>query len=292
MKQINRIAFLSILITLSIGCKQNREQTNLTTKQNTQDTERIVSLNGTLTEILCDLGLQKNIVAVDVTSVYPASIKEKTTNLGHVKNLSMEALLKQKPTQIVAIENEISDPVKQQLATLQIPIHYYHMEYSVAGTQQLISQVAEDINSNKASALLKKIDQAVVNVQKFKKSPKVMFIYARGAGTLLVAGTHTPTSSMIGLAGGTNAVTQYEGYKPLTAEAVAQANPDILLLFDSGLQSLNGIEGLKNIPGINTTTAVKKEQIISMDGLLLTGFGPRVGEAIQQLHSKIAPYAE
>jgi iron complex transport system substrate-binding protein len=35
---------------------------------------------------------------------------------------------------------------------------------------------------------------------------------------------------MIALAGGTNAITAFDGYKPLTAEAVVGAKRDVLLL--------------------------------------------------------------
>jgi iron complex transport system substrate-binding protein len=43
--------------------------------------QRIVSLNGAVSEMLCALGLEKVIVGVDVTSNYPASLQQKTKKL-------------------------------------------------------------------------------------------------------------------------------------------------------------------------------------------------------------------
>ena len=63
--------------------------------------------------------------------------------------------------------------------------------------------------------------------------------------------------------------------------------PFVILLFDTGLQSLGGIDGLLKIEGISATNAGKNQKIITMDGQLLSGFGPRLGEAVVELHNKL-----
>jgi iron complex transport system substrate-binding protein len=93
---------------------------------------------------------------------------------------------------------------------------------------------------------------------------------------------------MITLAGAENAATGFNDFKPLTAEAMVAANPDVILLFDSGLQSLGGIEGLLKVPGVAQTNAGKNRKVIVMDGQLLTGFSPRVITAIKELSQKIS----
>ena len=65
----------------------------------------------------------------------------------------------------------------------------------------------------------------------------------------MVAGQDTGADTMIGLAGGTNAVRGYSGYKPLTSEAAVAAAPDLILLMDSGLESIGGAQGLWQLPG-------------------------------------------
>ena len=58
-----------------------------------QDTSRIVSIGGAVTEILYALGLDKNIVGVDTTSVYPPRAAGEKTNVGYMRQLSAEGVL-------------------------------------------------------------------------------------------------------------------------------------------------------------------------------------------------------
>ncbi|MFT4024794.1 MAG: hypothetical protein QM664_13540, partial [Flavihumibacter sp.] len=54
--------------------------------------QRIVSLNGTLSEMICALGMEDKLVGVDVTSTYPASLAQKP-KVGHNRNISAENVL-------------------------------------------------------------------------------------------------------------------------------------------------------------------------------------------------------
>jgi len=65
----------------------------------------------------------------------------------------------------------------------------------------------------------------------------------------------------------------------------------VILLFNSGLKSLGGVKGLLQIPGVAETNAGKNKAVITMDGALLSGFGPRVGKAAAHLNQLLAPYA-
>jgi len=62
----------------------------------------------------------------------------------------------------------------------------------------------------------------------------------------------------------------------------------VILLFDSGLASLGGIDGLLAVPGVAQTTAGKNKAIISLDGGLISNFGPRTGEAALALNKALA----
>ncbi len=282
---------ITLIALMIISCKTDKKKD----KKEPEKVERIVSLNGTITEVLVTLGYEKQLVAVDITSMYPKRLRENKNikQLGHTRGITIEAILAQKPTKIFAEEGDIPDKLKEQLKDSKVPVTYYKKEKSVAGAKQLIKAIAKDFNQEKiADEIIAKIDEDIKGLKEIKNKPKVMFVYARGAGTLFVSGTDTPVTEMVALSGGENAVTSYKDYKPLTAEAVISANPDVLLFFTSGLQSLGGFDGLKQVPALLKTTAVKKKQVIDMDGLYLTGFGPRVGKAIKELNEKLLVYAK
>jgi iron complex transport system substrate-binding protein len=250
-------------------------------------TPRLVSLSGTISEIVCALGRQGQLVGVDVTSTYPAAL-EKLPKVGHSRNISAEGVLALTPTLVVGTTESLKPEVAEQLKSAGVKVLLFKQEYSVAGTRKLVADVAAAFGASaQVPAVLKQLDADLAKVKKPTKAPKVLFIYARGTGTMLVAGTGTQAGKIIQLAGGQNAVTDFADFKPLTAESLVAANPDVLLLFDSGLASLGGKAGLLNVPGIAQTNAGKNGRVIEMDGQLLTGFGPRLGQATAELAGKL-----
>ncbi|MDO7849369.1 helical backbone metal receptor [Hymenobacter sp. M29] len=248
---------------------------------------RVVSLSGTTSEIICALGRQGQLVGVDVTSTYPAAL-EKLPKVGHSRNISAEGVLALTPTLVIGTTESLKPEVAAQLKSAGVAVQLFKQDYSVAGTKQLVKDVAAAFGATaQVPAVLQKLDADLAQARKPAKAPKVLFIYARGTGTMMVAGTGTQAAKVIQLAGGQNAVTDFADFKPLTAEALVAANPDVLLLFDSGLASLGGPAGLQKIPGIAQTTAGKTGRVVEMDGQLLTGFGPRLGQAVTELGQKL-----
>lgn len=250
---------------------------------------RIVSLDGTVSEILCDLGLQSLIIGVDVTSTYPEALK-KLPKVGHNRSISAEGVISLKPTLVLTSTNAgTKSEVIEQIKSAGIKVITFQQEFSVAGTKKLIQDIATTCQvGSRAKPIIKKLESDLAQVKKAPNSPKVLFIYARGTGTMMVSGRGTPIEKMIELAGGVNATPDFENYKPLTAEALVTANPDVILLFDSGLESLGGTAGLLAVQGVAQTNAGKNSRVIVMDGHLLSGFSPRLGKALQELSQKIS----
>lgn len=261
--------------------------TSFVAKNTNQTALKIVSVNGTMSEIVCALGLESSIVGVDITSTYPATLN-KVAKIGHNRQVSSEGIIALAPSLVVGMENDLKPVVLEQLATSNIKTQLFKQELSVEGTKKLIRTAGTYFNQPaKATAIIAQLDKDIASVKKPAVKKKVLFIYARGTGTMMVSGTGTAVDKIIQLAGGQNAVTAFVDYKPLTSEALIAANPDVILLFDSGLESLGGIDGLLKVQGINQTNAGKNKKVIAMDGQLLTGFGPRLGKAMAELSSKL-----
>ena len=261
-------------------------------KDRSEETEtaakRIVSLSGTLTEILYALNAETELVAVDVTSTFPAAT-EKLTNLGHIRAISAENIIASKPTHVLAFDDEMNPALKSQLEKAKIEVILFKRDYTVNSSKKVIEDVAKWLGKEDAAEkLTKQIDADIASLKKLKKAPRVLFVYARGTGTLMVAGDNTQMAEMIRLAGGKNATGGFEDFKPLTAEAVITANPDVILMFDSGKASLSSEGGVLAVPGVKSTNAGKNQAIIAMDGEYLSGFGPRVGKALVELNNELS----
>lgn len=253
--------------------------------------ERIVSAAGSITETLWALGAQGDLVAVDVSSVYPAEAA-KLPQIGYARRLSAEGILSMNPTLVLATEDAGPPEVMKQLESAGTKVVPFGTGHTPEATVERIVKIGDAINrpaeAKKLAATVKaEVDAAKALVAGSSEKPRVMFIYARGGGTMNVSGTGTAADAMIALAGGVNAVTGYANYKPLTAEGAVEAAPDVILVTTRGLESAGGIEGLLKQPGLSLTPAGKAGRVVAMDDLYLLGFGPRLGQATKELFEKL-----
>jgi iron complex transport system substrate-binding protein len=253
--------------------------------------KRIITLNGALTETVDALGFGKSIVAVDVTSTYPAYVGT-LPKVSKNRSVSAEGLISFTPDLVLAPEGSVSKEIESQLNAAGIKLIKIKQVFTIEGTYQFIRDIAAALQvADKGNALIKqtkdKINKALITVKQQPKNTKVLFIYARGPGVMMVAGKNTHIDAIINLAGGKNAVTAFNDFKPYTTEALVEANPDVILMFDFGFSSLGGLDSILKIPGMVQTNAGKNKRIVQMDADLLINFSTRLDQAILQLNSKI-----
>lgn len=250
---------------------------------------RIITLSGAITETVEALGFGKQIVAVDVTSTYPDDIKT-IPKVSRNRSLSAEGLMSFQPDLIIAPAGDVSFELQGQLKSYGIKVVLIRQEFSPKGALALIRKIAGVLGAAAKGEVLAKqtesrVNAALAKVKQAGKQPKVLFIYARGSGTMNVAGKGSNMDAIIRLAGGRNAVTDFDDFKPYTSEALVKANPDVILLFDFGLSSLGGRAEVLDMPGVKMTNAGKKKRILTMDGQLLISFSVRLDKAITELHA-------
>lgn len=254
--------------------------------------QRIVTAGSALTETVCALGDCDKIIASDRTSLYPAHIQQ-LPSIGYRGGINAEGILSLKPTLVIAEKDYVEDAVLQQLTASGVKLVIIDRKYTFNDTKKFIAQIATALGRDaEGKKLIAKIEgelaEANAMLKKTTTVPKVLSIYNRGTSTISVAGKNT-FGEILSYAGATSAVSDVEGYKPLNTEALIAANPDYLLMVSMGLESLGGIEGALKIPGVAQTTAGKKKQIVSIESLKLTNFGPRFGEAVKELVVLIHP---
>ena len=59
------------------------------------------------------------------------------------------------------------------------------------------------------------------------------------------------------------------------------------MFYDKGFQAFGGMEALLEFPGVKQTNAGINQRVVTMDGGLMTNFGPRTGEAALELNQKL-----
>lgn len=254
---------------------------------------RLVSTSGAITETIYALGAGQELVAVDLSSVHP----EEATQLpmiGYARMLSGEGIISMRPTLVLANADAGPPSVIDQLKSAGVNMLFLtnaHNPEAAAERIRLIGQALhkEPEAEKLVAQMTTELQAAREKIARMPARPKVLFIYTRGGGIMNVAGRGTGGEAIIELAGGVNAVQEYDGYKPLTAEGAVTAAPDFLLISSRGLETSGGIDELLKQPGLVETPAGQARRIVAMDDLLLLGFGPRLGEATRELAEKIHP---
>ncbi len=249
---------------------------------------RLVVVGGGLTESVYAIGAGAQVVGVDATSLYPDEVEE-LPKVGYFRQLSAEGVLSLKPELVVARADSGPPEVIEQVRRAGVAVALLPEIPSVDGAKQRIELLGALLDREaEAERLVTELDAAVAGVDRPDEAPRVLFIYARGAGSLQVAGEETAADAMIELAGGVNPIEAWTGYKPLTAEGVIAAQPDVILLTDRGLASIGGVDGVLAQPGIAATPAGRDRRVVAIDDLLLLGFGPRTGQAVTELAEAIS----
>lgn len=247
--------------------------------------QRIVSAGGSITEIIYALGQEHRLVARDSTSNHPAEVSE-LPNVGYVRRLSAEGLLSVNPDMILAEEGAGPPETLEVLAETQIPLISIPMGHDrdavVAKIQAVaaalgVSEAGEELAREVASAIDTATDQSDLT------DKRVLFVLSLQGGRVLAGGANTAAQGMIEMAGATNAVEGFEGYKPLGDEAVITAAPDVILMMEAGRAVSVTDEEVLSHPAIAATPSGHNGNILRMDGMLLLGFSVRTGQAINHL---------
>jgi len=120
--------------------------------------------------------------------------------------------------------------------------------------------------------------------------PRVAYLYTRGPAVLLLFGKGIPTQAMIEGAGAIDVGAALgDGAIPLTPEALISAMPDVIVLPESGVEGLGGIDALLEIPGIAETPAGKNRAFLAYDEAYFFNLGPRVGNALDEFVDDLYP---
>ncbi len=253
-------------------------------------TERIISLNGSSTEILFALGVGANVVGCDASSTYPKHVKETLPSVGYQYQLNAEGILSLRPTLVIGRADVKPPQVIEQLRMAGVTVLLFKEPRTFDEAKQRLSTIGKAVGrQERATSLISALEKDIetlkskINARQGHAKLKALSLYLRCPQTAFVLGRDSGPGAMLEIAGATNAAGKITGTKPMTAEAVIAAQPDVYVLFESGLKSIGGVEGLLKVPGLAQTPAGRNKRVVAMDGLYLSGFGPRCGKAALDL---------
>lgn len=257
------------------------------------DQTGVLSIGGSVTEIVYALGEGDRLVARDTTSTYPAEAED-LPDVGYMRALSPEGVLSVSPGLILSEEGAGPPETMEVLNSAGVEIVTIPTVETGAGIADKIRRVGKALDvPDKADALAANVEAEIADAQSraerlADETPKrVLFVLSMQGGRVMASGTGTAAASIIELAGGTNAVTEFQGYKPMTDEAVSRAAPDVILMMDRGGDHAIADEVLFGMPAFQPTPAAETGTILRMDGLFLLGFGPRTAQAVTELSEKL-----
>jgi iron complex transport system substrate-binding protein len=268
------------------------------------DASRILTLDiyGSLSRIVFELGLGDAVVARDTSSGFPeAADLPVVTENGH--DLNAEAILEAAPTVILTDTSLGPWDTILQMRDAGIPVVVVDPHRSLDSVDDLIRQVASALGvAERGEALAARtsadIDAKITEIAQVAPSDtaeklRMMFLYVRGqSGVYYLFGEESGADSLIEALGGVDIAGEigWQGMRPVTDEALVDADPDLLLMMTGGLESVGGVDGLaEHLPAIALTDAGRNRRVVDMSDTTVLSFGPAAASVLDAL--AVAIYA-
>ncbi|WP_221796117.1 heme/hemin ABC transporter substrate-binding protein [Oceanobacter mangrovi] len=250
--------------------------------------ERIVAIDGAITEIIYRLGQQHKLVAVDQSSRYPAAAQQ-LPDIGYMQFLNVDNILQHRPDLVLMSSEAKPAVVIDDLRDAGVQVVVIDEEISVTGLMNKIERVAElldvvDAGMQLRREIMQDIEEALALVP---QNGKVSVLIARGAGrqNLMVAGRDTHADQLIQLMQASNVDDGYK-YHPMDAQLALDAAPEVVIL------ALNPALHQENFTGLFADTpAYRSGRIHVFSEELLLGFGPRLPVTLRELVDVLYPGA-
>lgn len=249
--------------------------------------ERIVSTAPTPTELLFAVGAGDLVVGVDTYSDYPAEVAN-ITKVGDY-TLSTEVIISLQPDLIISGDLV---PISQ----LEL-LEDQGIPFVILATRTL-DDVLKDIrlvgiltgHVDEANELADELEDRIDAVT--NKTQAVDLVKPRTYIEYYPYWTYGPGSfgnDLIALAGGVNiAENTSSEYPMLTSEFVIAQDPEIIV-YTVGYMTTTTVDEISSRPGWDFITAVSEGNVHSMDDNLMSRYGPRIVDGLEDLAALLHP---
>jgi iron complex transport system substrate-binding protein len=247
--------------------------------------QRVISMAPHVTELLFAAGGGARVVGAMNYSDYPEAAK-KIPLIGSDSQIDVERVVALKPDLLIVWQSGNTARQIEQLASLGIPVFRSEPRRlaqvadsllrfgQLLGTEPVARAAAADYNSRIAQL-----------AARYGKRPPVRVFYQVWDRPLYTLNGEQIASDAIRLCGGVNIFANLRVVAPeVSVEAVLQQDPEAILADAPHDAADRGLSGWKAYPAL---TAVKRDNLFTVDGVLLTRPGPRLVDGAAQLCERL-----
>ncbi len=292
---------LALIMTLSIfvlsGCSSQTDRM-VTDREGTEvniptKIEKIISTAPSNTEVLMALGLGDKLVAIDK---YSTDIEGINTELPQIdfSNPDAETIIGLEPDIVIASGHNktgsVEDPFKA-ISESGIPVVYIPSSDSIDGIYKDIEFIADVVNERSKGKEI--VDDMKAQVEEIKAigdtitDKKSVYFEISPAPYLSSFGKSTFLNEMIEIIGAKNIFENEEGWVSPTAEAIIDANPDVIIT-NAGYME-NPTEEIKSRDAWENINAIKNNEVYLVDQNASSRPSQNVIKALEQMAKAVYP---
>ncbi|WP_460681452.1 heme/hemin ABC transporter substrate-binding protein [Nesterenkonia populi] len=261
-----------------------------------ESAERVLALDiyGTLSDIALGLGFGDRLVGRTASDENEAMQDlPNVTEGGHVINA--EAVLELEPDLLLHDTTLGPREALEQVEAAGVTVVHFTPERELDGVEDLMLGVAAALGvPGRGETLAERFGAEIAQAQEYiehlasrtEDPPLAAVLYIRGnAGVFFIMGRDNGVDDLMGSLHLDDAASAagISGLHPANAEALAELNPELILVMTKGLESTGGLEGLLARPGVGQTQAGHEERIIDAPDAQLLSFGPNSPAALVAL---------
>ena len=292
---------LALIMTLSIfvlsGCSSQTDRM-VTDREGTEvniptKIEKIISTAPSNTEVLMALGLGDKLVAIDK---YSTDIEGINTELPQIDflNPDAETIIGLEPDIVIASGHNktgsVEDPFKA-ISEAGIPVVYIPSSDSIDGIYKDIEFIADVVNERSKGKEI--VDDMKAQVEEIKAigdtitDKKSVYFEISPAPYLSSFGKYTFLHERIEIIGAKNIFENEEGWVSPTAEAIIDANPDVIIT-NAGYME-NPTEEIKSRDAWENINAIKNNEVYLVDQNASSRPSQNVIKALEQMAKAVYP---
>lgn len=289
----SRVIVASITFATLTGCSQS-QSSNIEinsadaisiTSEEKLTSRRIIALANGSAEIISALGYKENLIGRDIASTDADLKSVPVITSGHV--VIAEKVISLNPDLVLIDKATGPAGAIAALKNANILVKEIPEAWQLSDISTKVASIADAIGAPKAGdQLVAELQLVISSVKGVGNKTGVTFLYLRGGSAIyLVGGKGSGADSLLSAIGAVDvgAALLPNPFNPMSSELMVKLNPDVILVMSKGLQSVGGIAGLTQLPGIAQTRAGKSQRIIAVDDSLLLSFGPRTPDLLTRL---------